>query len=184
LDNSSLVGGGIADSQIYLYGNVTQIEWQGDWFSSNVTRNYPIAMRDANSSFLEDVELTLFDQDNTDIWNGFSDSLGTASFNVTFADSNRTDALMLRTFKESFYNFTSNISLLSSTPIIINLTQKPLGDINEDRTVNIVDVALVASSFGCVPGDSKWNELCDLNNDDTINIVDITLVAKDYGKTL
>lgn len=55
-------------------------------------------------------------------------------------------------------------------------------DLNKDRTVNILDITLVARSFGCIPRDSKWNDACDLNDDDFINIVDITLVAKDYGK--
>jgi hypothetical protein len=183
-NRSSLVCNGMTNTRLYIVGDVTHIEWWGDWFSSNVTRNYTIVMRDTNSNFLENIELTLFDKDNNALWNGFSDSLGTVSFNLTFADNNHTDTSMFRAFKEGFYNFTSSLSLLSSTPVSVSLTQKPLGDINEDRFVNILDISLVARSFGCVQGDERWNETCDLNKDAEINIVDITLVAKDYGKTV
>jgi len=183
-NRSSLACNGIAGTQLYILGDVTHIEWQGDWFSSNVTRNYTIVMRDANSSFLENIEVTVFGQDNTALWKGFSDSLGTVSFNVTFADNNHTDTSMLRTFKEGFYNVTWPISLLYSTPIVISLVEKPLGDVNEDRVVNILDIYFVACSFGCKPPDSRWNDICDLNNDGEINILDIHMVAKDYGKTL
>jgi chitodextrinase len=57
------------------------------------------------------------------------------------------------------------------------------GDINLDNAVNILDLSLVASSFGSVPGDEKWNDECDLNKDSVINIIDVSLVAKEYGST-
>jgi hypothetical protein len=57
------------------------------------------------------------------------------------------------------------------------------GDINLDNAVNILDLSLVASSFGSVTGDEKWNDECDLNKDSVINIIDVSLVAKEYGST-
>jgi hypothetical protein len=57
-------------------------------------------------------------------------------------------------------------------------------DLNSDGTVNILDISIVARSFGSRLDDPNWNQTADLNNDDMINILDITLVAKDYGKAV
>jgi len=153
------------------------------WSSSNVTRNYNILLARNAGGSVENVELALYDRNDTVVWKGLTDSLGKLNFDLTFTDGNYTDTLRLRVLNESFYKSIETVSFLSRTPVVISLTQKPLGDINEDRTVNIVDVTLVARSFGCVPSDERWNELCDLNNDAEVNILDISLVAKDFGKT-
>lgn len=57
----------------------------------------------------------------------------------------------------------------------------PSTDVNEDGTVSIVDMAMLAKAFGCKPGGSDWNPKADLDMNETINIVDITLAAKNYG---
>jgi hypothetical protein len=56
-------------------------------------------------------------------------------------------------------------------------------DLNSDGRVNILDISIVAKSFGSRPGDPNWNETADLNKDELINILDISRVAKDFGKT-
>lgn len=56
-----------------------------------------------------------------------------------------------------------------------------LGDINCDGQINILDISLVAYSFGSHPENEKWNEKADLTNDDTIDILDISIVATRYG---
>jgi hypothetical protein len=58
-----------------------------------------------------------------------------------------------------------------------------LGDLSLDGTVNIIDISIVAYSFGHSVGSEKWNPDADLNNDYTINIVDITMVAIEFGNT-
>jgi parallel beta-helix repeat protein len=60
----------------------------------------------------------------------------------------------------------------------------PKHDINNDGTVNIIDVATVARAFGCKPGDSNWNPAADMDINEIINIIDVAKVAKDYGKTV
>jgi parallel beta-helix repeat protein len=50
-----------------------------------------------------------------------------------------------------------------------------------DGKVNIRDIAIVASSFGSTPKDSKWNANCDVNNDGRVDIRDISIVAKHFG---
>jgi parallel beta-helix repeat protein len=61
---------------------------------------------------------------------------------------------------------------------------EPKHDINNDGTVNIIDVAIVARAFGCKPGDSNWNPAADMDINEIINIIDVAKVAKDYGNKL
>jgi len=58
-----------------------------------------------------------------------------------------------------------------------------LGDLNYDRIVNILDVIVLAVSFGSEPDDPNWNPDADLNNDGIINIFDAILIAGNFGKT-
>jgi len=55
-------------------------------------------------------------------------------------------------------------------------------DLNSDGTVNIVDIAIVASAFGTREGDEYYNPIADLDGNKQINIVDVSIVAVDYGK--
>jgi parallel beta-helix repeat protein len=58
----------------------------------------------------------------------------------------------------------------------------PKHDINEDGTVDIIDIATVARASGCKPGDSNWNPVADMDINEIINIIDVAQVAKDFGK--
>ena len=51
-------------------------------------------------------------------------------------------------------------------------------DVNQDGTVNILDLTLVASNFG----ETGQND-ADVNGDGVVNIVDLTLVAAAFGQT-
>jgi len=79
-------------------------------------------------------------------------------------------------------NVTDNRGLSSTTAT--NLRIGLLGDLNWDKTINILDISFVAHSFGSRPADERWNPECDLNGDDVIDILDVALVAKEYGKTV
>lgn len=57
-----------------------------------------------------------------------------------------------------------------------------LSDVNNDGKVNILDIVLLAVSFGSKTGDSNWNPICDLNKDGHINILDLAQVAVGFGK--
>jgi hypothetical protein len=177
------------NSETYLAGGFNTYDFNasydiGAWVSTIVTRNYNITTKTTGGNPLEPVELSLVDQTDRVVWNGTTESLGKTDFSLTFTATNYTDTLRLEAFKEGFYNVTERVSFLSNTPIYISLTQKPLGDVNGDRVVNILDISLVAFSFDCKSGDARWNSKADLNKDGVINIIDITLVAKDYGKTI
>jgi len=60
--------------------------------------------------------------------------------------------------------------------------QKLRADINGDGSVDIIDITLVALSWGTTPGHPRWDARCDLDGNNEINIIDITLVALDFGK--
>ena len=173
----------IFGSDCYIYGNIsfrdfTRILWQ----SNNVTRNYNVIAKNTNGDAMENVELTLYDQDNTVIWNGTTDSYGKSNFNITFTDSNYTATLRLETVKGN-YSATIGVSFLSDTPIV--LTMRYVADLNADGIINILDIALVAKAYGSILGDPNWNPIADVAEPyNEINILDIATVAKDYGKTV
>ena len=80
-----------------------------------------------------------------------------------------------------FLNVTDSRGLSSVKTANIRISL--LGDINLDRVINILDISIVAYSFGSQPGNEKWNAESDLNGDNTIDISDVSLVAMEYGKT-
>jgi len=57
-----------------------------------------------------------------------------------------------------------------------------VGDINEDRIVDIFDAVILSKASGSRPGDPNWNEKCDLNNDGIIDIFDAVKLAANAGK--
>jgi len=185
LNGSSLIGEGFLNSELYIHGNVTRLDWSGDWVSTTATRNFNVIVEDLSDIPVANAELALLDQNDTVVWNGVSNNLGVADFNLTFTDNNYTGTFQLDASKEGFYQ--SPIYLVefpTDTPIQITLTEKPVGDLNEDRTVNIIDISIVAVAFGCKLGDENYNEIADMDKNEEINIVDVSIVALDYGKTV
>jgi hypothetical protein len=119
----------------------------------------------------------------------FNATEGYDSYTWDFGDGNWTTLLGPLTShvysSTGNYKVTLNVTkygLWNTTSYQITVTF--ISDLNNDGTVNIVDVTLVATAYGSKPGDQKWNETADLDKNGTINIIDITMVAKDYGKTV
>jgi len=54
-------------------------------------------------------------------------------------------------------------------------------DVNLDGKVDMKDIAQVASAFGTIAGQSRWNMQCDVNQDGRIDMKDIALVAAHFG---
>jgi len=161
------------------------------WKDAQVTREYDIIVNDANNNPIEGA-LIKIDGKNARviIWNGTTDNQGEASFNLTFADGNYTDALRLEAVKGN-YSATMNVGFLSDTPIV--LTMRYHTDLNGDGKINIQDLFTVAKAYGSHgpdipnqgdPASEKWNAIADVNKDGWINIQDLFKVAKDYGKTV
>jgi parallel beta-helix repeat protein len=70
----------------------------------------------------------------------------------------------------------------SSSEVLFTITF--VGDLSLDGVVNIIDIAVVAFSFGHYVGSERWNPNADLNSDGQINILDIALVAKEFGSEI
>ena len=56
-----------------------------------------------------------------------------------------------------------------------------LSDVNQDGSVNILDLTYVASQFGEIPTKDQLPNP-DINRDGLVNILDLTLVASHFGK--
>jgi parallel beta-helix repeat protein len=92
----------------------------------------------------------------------------------------------------------SNHDGIGDTPYIIdkdNIDHYPLmqpwtrivpkgpGDLNGDGVVDILDVTIAATAYGCVKGDPKWNQLADLAPPyGKINMLDLVTIIFYYGK--
>jgi hypothetical protein len=57
-------------------------------------------------------------------------------------------------------------------------------DLVKAGTVNIVDVATVAFSFGATPTSSNWNAAADLDNNGVVNILDVAFDAFYFGQPI
>jgi hypothetical protein len=57
-------------------------------------------------------------------------------------------------------------------------------DLAKQGSVNIVDLATIAFSFGSTPTSTNWNVVADLDNDGLINIVDLAICATYYGRPI
>jgi hypothetical protein len=172
----------VTDSNVYVHGNVTFSLQTLGFLSSNLTRNYNSIVTDINDNLMENAGLTLFDRDSKPIWNGTTNSLGQADFNVTFTDSNYTDTLRLNISQEGYYNEAEYVGFLSDTPVSIVLTEMIPGDVNWDRWVSLADLVLLAQAYGSKPGDSNWNANADIDGNSAVALPDLVALAQHYGQ--
>ena len=118
----TISGLGLLRSDFFVEGNVSVDEppWEWPWVSTNVTRNYNMMAKGMSGNPIENVELTLFDKNSTLIWNGTTNSLGQANFDLTFTDNNYTNTLRLEAVKGNLSG-AQNVTFLSDTPVIVEL---------------------------------------------------------------
>ena len=57
------------------------------------------------------------------------------------------------------------------------------GDVNEDNSVNVVDLSIVSLAFGCMIGEPDYNPVADINKDGWVNMSDLVIVAYYLGAT-
>jgi len=176
----------IEESHFYVLGNITTSEnsplYIKYWSSSSVTRNYDAIFQDSKGQPIPNAGLLIKSKDQSLVWNGTTDSLGRANFNLTFTDINYTDAFRLEAVKGELFA-AQNVTFLSDTPVIIEMRTIFQGDINRDFTVDIYDAIMLALAYNSKPASQNWNTNADINGDNTIDIYDAILLANNYGKT-
>ena len=55
-------------------------------------------------------------------------------------------------------------------------------DVNQDGTVNQLDITRAQRAYGAVPDDSDWNARADVNGDSTVDINDLIMILNNYTK--
>jgi hypothetical protein len=55
------------------------------------------------------------------------------------------------------------------------------GDVNEDNTVDVVDLLYFVDSFGLVLGDPGYDARCDFNGDNSVDVVDLLMFVDNFG---
>lgn len=56
-----------------------------------------------------------------------------------------------------------------------------IADLNEDGTVDIIDLSIFGISFGSFPGDDRWNAKADLDANGIVNMIDGVVIARSYN---
>jgi len=69
-------------------------------------------------------------------------------------------------------------------PFSLVCTYTVFGDITGDGTVDIRDIALVATAYESYPSHPRWKPVCDINYDFKVNLIDIATIAKQFGKRI
>ncbi len=150
------------------------------WIHTNMTRSYEVGVFDKDGRPTE-AQLTVYDSRHSAVWSGVTDNSGMADFELTFADENYTGSLSLETV-EGNLSVTTDVALLSDTPIILILIGESTVDINNDGVVNMIDISYVARRFMCIFGDQLWDSVADIDNNGKIDMKDISSVARHFGE--
>ena len=148
-----------------------------DTLSSRASR---LQFRVTDTDGLQQAQLIL--NDVTDNICGGTDSLhhfqalnGTSSITLEFASTEVSTEAELRVI-DLYGNITSKSLWIEPDGIV--QTQPHTEDVNQDGVVNIIDLTLVAASFGAI-----GENAADVNQDGVVNIIDLTLVAAAFGDT-
>ena len=107
----------------------------------------------------------------TELWSG--------SFTVTIGNNKYTISDPPRYENNILFNLTYD----HPNQVKITSTHSfPTWDINQDGTVDISDIFIVAIAFGSTPGSPCWNPQADINLDMRVDMKDITMVAIHFGE--
>ncbi len=77
------------------------------------------------------------------------------------------------------YNvYLSNTSVTSLAPVTLKG-----GDVNDNDTINILDIAVIGAHYDQTCPDPNWEPRADINGDCEINLLDLVLAAANFGKS-
>jgi pimeloyl-ACP methyl ester carboxylesterase len=104
------------DSNLYIYGQEAWNDLElGTLSDLSTNRQYHVMVVDDQSNPVKNMEVTLYKQDFSVIWNGFTDSSGKVNFNVSLTKSNYQDVFYFETEKGN-YSFTEEIDVPNLHP--------------------------------------------------------------------
>ncbi|MDP4181723.1 MAG: discoidin domain-containing protein [Bacillota bacterium] len=109
-----------------------------------------------------------------------TDSYGYFEINVPASQSVSALVISKQTYLErsiTNINAASNLQISSENKPIIMW----VGDVYQDKAINIKDIMYMAKSFNSTSGTANYNAICDLNADNNINLSDIMLVATHFN---
>jgi hypothetical protein len=69
----------------------------------------------------------------------------------------------------------------NSYTALVHVKVRIPGDLNNDRSVDILDLILVSEAFDTKPGDLKYNMYADINRDGSIDVIDMIIVSTKLG---
>jgi len=121
----------LKDSNFYITGNVNFGKYIKEWVNSTIIRRFNVLVLNMSSP-TADANLTVYDESNQVIWNGFSDMFGRSNFNLTFADANFTNTLRLEAKKVNL-SAVKTFSFLSESPIILELIKHRTIYVDDDN---------------------------------------------------
>jgi len=124
---------------------------------------------------------------------------GDSLFPIPEHGANGTGVLATITFHvkmkgASNLHFTSETALftwdhVNLVPVPLTFTAKdgffqyPVGDVNGDGIVSVLDLSAVGEAYGTAPGMTNWNSNCDFNKDDKVDVFDLFDQSKNYGES-
>jgi hypothetical protein len=95
-----------------------------------------------------------------------------------------------RSEKPGRYGLMATVSGVSETPGNLGdrslLTKNlvlliPLGDVDQDGSVNFVDASTVAFAFQSTPASPRWNAYSDFDSDGFVSFLDVSTMAVNFG---
>jgi len=83
------------------------------------------------------------------------------------------------------YTLTAVVTIATGSNALSDGTMQVriMGDVNNDRVVNMNDIMTIVSAFGSYPGHSRWNPNCDLNQHGKVDLSDIVAALMNFGKS-
>lgn len=87
------------------------------WEKGEITREYPVVVKDSEENPISDVELELYDSNNNKFWSGITNSEGKAYPEIDFDKMNYKNFWSLKSVKND--EKVKDISFLTNTPILI-----------------------------------------------------------------
>lgn len=95
-----------------------------------------------------------------------------------------------RSEKPGRYGLVATVSGVSETPgnlgdssvLTKNLVHLiPLGDVDQDGSVDFIDASTVAFAFQSTPTSSRWNAYSDFDSDGYVSFIDVSTMAVNFG---